>query len=190
MSLNNTEHPEFSRDGSTDLEIIGNEAPVARRTRARSVSVEPRDYVADSAAAAAAAGVSAKDVAKRLAGGARKSRSDFATGGSRPTTRSLSASRASSAAPSPRWSPEPEDILGVEALPPSGRGSPVSSAKGSPREAERRAPSGRRSRSVSVVSVYSDAEYGETRTWTRSRSRAASEEPRAAPENPEAAKPA
>jgi hypothetical protein len=102
-------------------------------------------------------------------------------------TRSLSASRASSAASSPRWSPEPEDILGVEALPPSGRGSPVSSAKGSPREAERRPPSGRRERSVSVVSVHSDAEYG---VRTRSRSRAASEEPRAALENPEAAKPA
>ena len=40
------------------------------------------------------------------------------------------------------------------------------------------------------MSVHSDAEYGETRAWTRSRSRAASEEPRAAPENPEAAKPA
>jgi hypothetical protein len=40
---------------------------------------------------------------------------------------------------------------------------------------------------VSVVSVHSDAEYG---VRTRSRSRAASEEPRAAPENPEAAKPA
>jgi len=64
MSLNNTEHPEFSRDGSSDLEIIGNDAPVARRTRARSVSVEPRDYVGHSAAAAA--GVSAKDVARRL----------------------------------------------------------------------------------------------------------------------------
>ena len=40
---------------------------------------------------------------------------------------------------------------------------------------------------MSVVSVHSDAEYG---VRTRSRSRAASEEPRAAPENPEAAKPA
>ncbi len=71
MSLNNTEHREvsdFSRDGSPEYEIVGKdllESPVALCTCTRSVSAEPRDLVDN-----AAAGVSTKDVARRLTGAA------------------------------------------------------------------------------------------------------------------------